>query len=141
MGYFLTTPKGNMDIQQVLIFLLILGNVALVVNYITMTHFINSTIFDVSEETVSIRHKPLPWYGHLTLFSADMDQLFCKQDITRYKNKYPTYCLNARMKDGKERTLISWLDTSEQALFVEQEIEKFLNIKNKPVFVFGEIEK
>lgn len=34
---------------------------------------------------------------------------------------------------GNDTKLLSGLKTSEQALYVEQEIEKYLGIKNKPV--------
>jgi len=115
------------------------GAAGVVVTYIALTMLLNQTVFEVNDVSLSVNHKPLPWPGNQNIFSSDVSQLYCKKDHTRRKNKRATFCLNAKMKDGSERTLLSWLESPEQALYIEQEIEKFLKIEDRPVQ--GELKK
>jgi hypothetical protein len=41
--------------------------------------------------------------------------------------------VSALLRDGRERKIMSGLDSPEEALFVESEIEKYLGITDRPV--------
>ncbi|MEQ8222875.1 MAG: hypothetical protein ABRQ37_11270 [Candidatus Eremiobacterota bacterium] len=110
------------------------GLVPFILTFIAMAHAVNSTVFDISDEAISIRHKPLPWPGNQTICSANISQLYCKKDKTRtVLGQDYSFCLKCIMKDGEEKDMIGYLDTPEQAIFIEQEIEKLLDIKDEAV--------
>jgi hypothetical protein len=61
-------------------------------------------------------------------------QIYCKEHISRGKNgTTTTYQVRAATHAGVQEKLVESLDSSDQALFLEQEIERFLNIKDAPV--------
>jgi hypothetical protein len=102
--------------------------------YFTVCGFVNSTIVEVGSGVISVRHRPLPWWGNRTFESADVDQLYCRRRIVHGKNTTrEVYDLRAITKDGREVKLLSTLEEPEQALYLEQEIERRLRIKDRPV--------
>jgi len=103
-------------------------------NYITLTHFFNKTVFYVNNRSISISHEPFPWPGNKDIISSVITQLYCKRySNNRSEHNIFYYSLIAKISHGTETILLDGLENPYQALFIEKEIEKFLDIKNVPV--------
>jgi hypothetical protein len=113
--------------------------VGLGLTYYTLAGFLNRTLIRVSPSQLDVSHGPLPWWGSRHLDSGGIAQVFCKERITRGKTTTITYEVLAATHAGVQEKLVNGLDNSDQALYLEQEIERFLNIKDAPVV--GELRK
>lgn len=108
--------------------------------YTTLAMFLNNTQVDASYGALSVRHGPLPWLGNLQLSRDAIRQLYCVERVRRSRRSAATtYELKAVRADGSAATVLSSLQTTEQALYLEQELERFLGIKDEPVR--GELQK
>lgn len=106
------------------------------VTYYAISGFFNVTKIQVSKRQIQIIHKPLPWIGNKKIDSLDIKQLYVKEKISRGQNNNSntaSYEVHVITNSGRVTKLLKGFPTSEQALFVEQEIEKYLAIKNKQV--------
>jgi hypothetical protein len=102
--------------------------------YSTLAGFLNRTRVLAGRGVLRIRHGPLPWKGNRTLSSRDIDQLYCIEKVTRGDESTSyRYTVRAQLKTGPEVDLISDLEESGQALFLEHELERFLDIADRPV--------
>lgn len=103
--------------------------------YFTLSGFLNRTVIELTPELLKVEHGPLPWPGNRTLPVLDVDQLYCKDRFQPVQRGRPslTYQVCALLKDGRTVTLLSWLTERDQALFVEQTLEKWLGIPDRPV--------
>jgi hypothetical protein len=129
--YTLAWSSGN-RIAMLMPLLHVAAGLALV--YIAAAHFVNRTHVDVADGHLAIRHEPMPWPGALRLESGTLDQLFTQQDVNRGRNSTTiTYSLHARCTDGRTVRLLSGLDQHEQALFIEQQVERHLRIADRPM--------
>ena len=111
--------------------------VGLGLTYFTIAGFVNRTVVTVEPgRTLTIRHGPLPWPGARDLDPDDLAQLFVvstrKPDDERSRS--PAYALAALTRDGRRLTLLRDVGLPvEDALFVEQELERRLRIHDVPV--------
>lgn len=104
------------------------------ISYYALAGFLNRTDIFVSLATIEIKHSPLPWPGKLRLKATDLKQLYSKEKVRHHRNSTSvSYEVHALNKSGSSKKLLSGLDSSEQALFIESEIEKYLKIKDQPV--------
>lgn len=102
--------------------------------YITLAGFLNKTYIYIHESTMLIRHGPLPWPGNRELSTNELEQLFSQEEVNTGKNGSTyTYQLSAILKNNEKIKLLSNLESPETALFIEQEIESWLKIKDRPV--------
>ncbi|MCM2266207.1 MAG: hypothetical protein NDI60_00375 [Elusimicrobiales bacterium] len=118
-----------------MVFPLIHVAVGVGLTYFTLAGFLNRTRIKMSTGEVSIKHYPLPWAGNRTLRRQEIDQLFCEEKLSRNRNSSATYSYNlsAVLADGRRIKLISGLDQPEDALFLEQKIEGYIGIADRPV--------
>ena len=102
--------------------------------YYTLAVWKNKTYIYASQLKISIFHKPFPWFGNTELMVAELKQLYVKEKVSRGKNgSTVTYELHAILKSDKDRKLIGGLPEPGQAQYIEQELEKYLRIKDIPV--------
>lgn len=102
--------------------------------YWVLAGIFNITEIQVNGQELSIRHRPLPWPGNKNLFLADISQLYCKEHVTRgRRSSHTTYEVHAVTRDNQRQKLITGLPHTDEALFLEQEIEQFWGIKDRPV--------
>lgn len=108
--------------------------------YTVLAGFFNSTHINVTQARLKILHEPLLWRGNQELETSEIDQIFSKMQVNRGKNGSTSLTYHLCMVDvsGKHIKLLTNLETPEQALFLEQELEKFLGIEDKKVA--GELE-
>ena len=119
-----------------------LGHTAIgaLITYSTIAGFVNSTLIRVGSGALAVRHGPLPWSGNKQLDSSGITQIYCKERIQRGRNSTTTtYEVHAATNGGVQAKLVDGLDSDDQALYLEQEIERFLSIKDVPVA--GELRK
>jgi hypothetical protein len=105
------------------------------ITYSTLAGFLNKTFIDVSDYELSISHTPLPWSGAQKIGVDQLEQLYCQENTSRSRNGTTrTYAVNAILKGTNRKvTLLSGLPEAEQALFIEQEVEKYLKIVDRHV--------
>ncbi len=122
------------------LFPLIHVGVGFVIAYIALTGWFNRTQLTVGQGKIGVRHGPLPWPGNKEIDAHDVKQLYGKEKISRSRNSTSvSYELRAVTKSGRNIKLVGGLESQEQAIFIEQKIEKYLRIED--VAIPGEIHK
>lgn len=97
-------------------------------NYNLVAMFLNSTVITATSDGISVKHGPLPslFARSANVASADLDQL--------YSAKWGSaFAVQVKLKSAAELRLVSPLITAEQAIFVEQTLERRLGITDFPV--------
>jgi len=108
--------------------------VGLGLGYYTLTGFVNRTTIWVGQGRLVIHHHPLPWWGNKDLLASEIRQLYCKERVhhsdsgTQY-----SYEVHAITQSGDKEKLLSNLTETEQALYIEQELERHLGIPDQAV--------
>ncbi len=104
------------------------------VAYITLAGFLNTTEIRVRYGELTIRSGPVPFPGNKTMRTDDIEQLYTKERISHTKNGVSyRYEVLAVKRDGRQEPLLKGLTEAEQALFIEQQLEQFLGIRDRPV--------
>ena len=102
--------------------------------YYVVAGWLNRTHIFVSRGKIAVRHRPIPWLGNKELKASNVRQLYVKEKFLRSRRgPYVTYQVHALTRTRRNIKLVSGLETSEQALYIEQEIEKYLGIEDIPV--------
>jgi hypothetical protein len=100
--------------------------------YYTLAGYLNKTYIDVDFNSITVQYKPLPLWGNKKVSTQTIEQLHYEWDdfwgIPNNRSGYHFYAVSATTKERRVTKLVRGLDNSEQALFIKQEIEKFLNI-------------
>jgi hypothetical protein len=104
------------------------------ITYATLAGFLNRTIIRADWNELTVRHVPLPWFGNCRVPVDQLEQL-CSQEERHQCNSGVrcSYKVGAVPKEGKKTTLVSGLTDQDQALFIEQRIERYLRIQDRPV--------
>lgn len=105
--------------------------------YYALATWVNKTHIFVGQNAMEIIHKPLPWLGHKRLDAKNIKQLYSTKKISRsttnnHTRSITNYYLHVVSFDGDDMSLLN-VENSEQALFLEKQIEKYLGIKNLKV--------
>ena len=110
------------------------GAVGLGLSYLCVAGFVNRTYIKISFKDISISHRPLPWFGGKSVPLGEVKQIFTKEKIHRNKNG-TSYSYEVHFQDHErnETKMVSGLENPEQALYIEQEIEATMGIKDAPV--------
>ena len=129
--YTMAWASGNM---LMLLFPILHLAAGIFITYTTVAGFVNTTTLRIDPWRLRVAHHPLPWGRPVDLEVGDVQQLFCDEKITRGKNgpSY-TYNLNALLRDGSRRKVISGLDAAELPLFLEQHAETWMGIEDEAV--------
>ena len=105
--------------------------------YYTLSLLINKTYVYVNRHSIHIEHKPLPKLFSSTrdIDSKEIKQLFVERYISSKTNGSPNYAFGVEviLKNEERVKLIRGLRTEEQGRYIEQQIERFLHIKDRPV--------
>jgi hypothetical protein len=102
--------------------------------YYTIAGFVNTTTVTLDRGHLSVRYGPLPWPGKLDVDTGRFRQLYCEEKVSRGKNGVTyTYDLKAVMSDGERRKIVSGLDSPDVPLYLEQQMEEWLKIRDEPV--------
>jgi len=108
--------------------------IGIAVTYATIAGLVNTTTLRIDGYRLRVIHHPLPWGRAVDLGIGDVQQLFCDERMTRgrYGASY-TYNLNALLRDGTRRKVISNLDAPELPIYLEQHAEEWMGIRDEPV--------
>lgn len=123
---FSQSPVGTIA----LLFPLIHVAVGIGLTYYALCGFFNSTTIEVSDPTISVRHGPLPWPGHQKLHVNEMDQLWSVRKSGGRSDR--GYTVKVKLRSGRSVDLVRGLQAPEEALFIEQAVQKHLRIKDRP---------
>lgn len=108
--------------------------VGVFLTYTTMAGFLNRTRITLNTLELRIKHYPLPWPGNKVVQRQEIEQLFSEKIMHSSRNGLSyTYNLLAVKAGGGSLKLVSGMDKPEDALFLEQKIEGFLGITDRPV--------
>ena len=135
-AYFLIKSKYIAgDFQQLTIPALVLIFCALYIFYYSLARVLNTTFIHVTKEKISVRHGPLPFKRNLELKKDDVTQLYVarQKGVNKYYLLVVTYQVNVILKNGSVITLVKGLDMLQQARFIENKIEDYLNITDVAV--------
>ncbi len=110
------------------------------ITWFTACSFVNRTMIDVSPREIRVRIGPVPWPGNRAVAPAQVAQVYREEIVRHTKNGQSiTYQLSVALKDGKKLKLVSGVNAADQALYLEQEIERHLGIRDQAVV--GEMRK
>ncbi|HEX8671562.1 MAG TPA: hypothetical protein VF710_06725 [Longimicrobium sp.] len=108
--------------------------VGLFLAYFTAALFVNTTEIVVADGVLTVRHGPLPWMGNRQIATDTLEQLYCEEHVSRGRNGTTiTYSVRARGKDGRMVKLVTGLPERDQAMYIEQEVERHLGIADRHV--------
>jgi hypothetical protein len=97
--------------------------------YATLAGLLNKTVVKVTSEFLTVRHGPVPsFFGNRSMRVDDLERLSCDRDTDpeNHGRRY-VYGVTALTKGGSKVDLITDLDSA-QALFIKQELERWLNL-------------
>lgn len=126
---------GSLDFLWPMAFHIVVGIGLL---YYIIAVVLNKTYIGVSQWSLTVEHKPIPipFYRTFEIDSKTIRQIFVERYVASKTNGRPDYAYRVMAKlENKEKPLrvMKGLKTLEQGRFIEQEIEKFLHIKDEPV--------
>lgn len=105
--------------------------------YYTIATLVNTTYIMVDRHRITIDHKPLhmPFYPNRDIPIREVKQFFTKKYMSGKTNGNPNYAysLHLQKEDGSEVRLLKGLKRPNHARYVEQEVERFLDIPDQPV--------
>jgi hypothetical protein len=106
------------------------GAVGLFLVYATLAGLLNRTVVTVTSEFVTVRQGPVPWWGNRRLPIDEIERLYCDQETdSAERGCIYGYRVNALTKAASKVDLVAELDSA-QALFIKQELERWLNIED-----------
>ncbi|GEM20280.1 hypothetical protein NONS58_16930 [Nitrosococcus oceani] len=101
--------------------------------YYVAALWLNKTHIYIGAEKIVIQHKPIPWRGNKEIPVSAIKQLYAKEKIFHSaEGKSISHEIHVITHNGKNIKLIEKLESGEQAFYLEQEIKKFLKIKDTP---------
>jgi len=117
------------------LFSLIHGAVGLSLGYKVVADFANKTRIQVTFGTLKVNHGPLPWPGNAEIASAEIVQFFVRRTVSRSSKggSSSSYAVMWMDQNQKSHHLIKGLTSPDQALYIEQELETYLGIRDRRV--------
>ena len=105
--------------------------------YYTTATLFNTTHINVDNFNLLVEHRPIkvPFIRDRDIPVMDIDQIYIDKYVAGRTNGRPNYAygVNLITKDEKTIKLVRGLRDSQHARYIEQEVEKFLSIPDRPV--------
>jgi hypothetical protein len=118
----------------VFVFPLLHVGIGVSIGYRALAGLLNKTTVTVSGDTLTVKHRPLPWRGNRRIPVSQILQLYAVMNEHKGKNGVThTYDLRAVTTGERELALVKGLPESAQALYLEQVLESALAISDAPV--------
>jgi len=135
IGWYVIGASSPMPVGAKIIMMLFpIAHIAVGVglSYKVLTGFLNRTVVEVSSYQLTLRHKPLPWKGNVTIPRTEIVQLYCRnRRLGRVNQSFGFYDLFVVLSSGKQVKLVKGENNLEHLLYLEQQIERRLGIKDK----------
>jgi len=97
----------------------------------------NRTDVEVRRGLLTIAHRPLPWRGNKSLPGDSLAQLYVEKVVSAFVDSSDehivTYNLMALDHEGHKVTLLTGVEDAQEALYLEQLLERWLCIRDVPV--------
>lgn len=104
------------------------------ISYLTLAGFVNRTTMVVERDHLTVRHGPLPWRGNVDVSIGSLEQLYCTEKISHGRNGTTVrYGVEAVLRDGRNLKVVTGLDERDQALYIEERMERHLGIVDRRV--------
>jgi hypothetical protein len=108
--------------------------------YFMICGLVERTIITIAPGMVKIRHLPLPVPGSIDMPSSEITQLYTKETVSHSENGTDClYAVHIKTYNQKDKNLISGLTERDHALYIEQQIERYLGIMD--THIDGEIHR
>lgn len=135
VGWYATALSGGPTDWVAVLFPVAHVAVGVAITYTALARLLNHTHITCTQGVLRVRHGPLPWWPQPTLPVRDLEQLYVERKVTHHKNSGTTVRWNvlAVTRDHTGLPLVRGLDTLQQALWLEQEVEDVLGIRDRPV--------
>jgi hypothetical protein len=105
--------------------------------YFVLTGFINKTSIMIQGQGLEITHSPIPAIGtsNKIIDRRAIEQVYCTRRVGYTSNNVPHYVFDVHYieKGGGDETLVKGLDDLNEAIFIEQQIERIYHIEDRPV--------
>jgi hypothetical protein len=105
--------------------------------YASIGYLLNTSFITVDDRRLSVEHKPINFLIQKDKHFApeEIKQLFVRKYSVGSTNGNPVYAyaVDLILKNKKNYTLVKGLHALEYAQYIEQEIEHYLKIKDRPV--------
>jgi hypothetical protein len=105
--------------------------VGIYVAYGALAGILNTTTVRVSPIRIDVFHTPIS-ASNRTFNVEEIRQVYTKQRVGG-RNNSANYEIRVITTGGKDAKLLGGLSLSEQAMFIEQEVERFLGIPDQEV--------
>lgn len=105
--------------------------------YSSAGYMLNTTYITVDEQRISLTHKPINFLiqkdRHFS--TTEIKQIFVRKYTVGSTNGNPVYAyaVDMQLQNGKTLNLVKELHSVDYARYIEQEIEYYLKIKDRPV--------
>jgi hypothetical protein len=130
----LTSGKNLGNLWFMLLFPILHVAVGVGFTYAVLSMFVNRTVIKIASGELSVWHGPLPTWGKCRVSTADITQLFSTEHCHRRKRGHSySYSVTALLTNGERMGLITNLQDSFEALFLERFLEEKLKIANQRV--------
>ncbi|MDQ7024016.1 MAG: hypothetical protein Q9P44_00480 [Anaerolineae bacterium] len=120
-----------------LMFLAIHIIVGISIGYYVLSGFLNRTQILIRKKGLEITHRPLPKWNDpdKMIDRRAIEQVYCKQRLEYTSNGVLLFVFDVHYieKGAQDVVLVKGLATHEEALFIEQQIEKLYGIKDEAV--------
>ena len=104
--------------------------------YWGLAGLVNKTVIDIQGGRIGISHHPLPWFGTREFSTADVEQIYVRDQATERTNSgniVQMRTLMMRLHDRKEVKLVRNIDSIDSARYLEKTIESTLRICDQGV--------
>lgn len=103
--------------------------------YFVLVSFFNRTIVEIRGNRLRCFHEPFPWPGSANLDVRDIRQLYVQEKMSygQHGHSHRRFRLYALTQVGEKVLLIRGLREMDEALFFEQQVERFLGIPDEAV--------
>ncbi len=104
------------------------------ITYRAIAGFVNTTTLRAKQGELQIVHRPLPWWPAPTISTSDLEQLYVAKQVHHTKRSTTvTFELRAVTRTHHSQLLIRGFTELAQPLWLEQEIESYLGIRDRAV--------
>jgi hypothetical protein len=122
--------------SHVLVFMLLHLAAGVAITWYMICLFVNQTTIYIDRDEFSITTSPLffPGFGDVTVYREDFTQIYVKEKVrNNRKSTSVTFTLSLLDKEGRTRSLPFSCDDPEQAMFIKDKIETYMDIKRMAV--------
>ena len=105
----------------------------LLIGCMVVAHLLNRTMIYVTRKQLHVRSRPIPSFHGWNLSSADIQQLYVKEAVSRNQKNESTFSVYALYDCNQALRLVGGLHSADLALQIEAQIETFLGIEDVPI--------